>query len=166
MSGLDYVSYEKYYSEIIVPMIKEYCDSNAGVIVIPSVKEKIWTHYEEFNNHCKNSYMRDKSKLLDRHKVVACYMYAILRANPMICTLAFQNGDNSSLLLNERLALCFGMTLLRALIFDEISHLSDPKLRKKVSDVFEDDISFPSVNHGDYKHNLLTQLYHTKELLV
>lgn len=162
MSGLDYISYEKYYEKVISPVILEYCDSNSGVIVLPDAKDKIWNNYVKFNCHCKNDYMQDKEKLLDRHKVTACYMYAILKTNPLICTVAFQNGDDSSILLNERLALCFGMTLLRALICDEIVHLTDADLKKKVSVVFENEIAFPGVNHGDYKNNILSQLFHTK----
>ncbi|MBD5473349.1 MAG: hypothetical protein HDR20_10830 [Lachnospiraceae bacterium] len=162
MNGLDYASYEKYFDAIIAPVISEYCDSTADVVVLPNIKDKIWNYYVEFNEHCKNEYMRDKNKLLDRHKVVACYMFAILKTNPMVCVIAFQNGDKSSMLLNERLALCFGMTLLRALICDEIEKLDDSELKEKVTAVFENDILFPQANHGDYKGNLLSQLYHTK----
>ncbi len=162
MSGLDYTSYEEYYNRVICPVIHEYCETNAGIIVLPNAKEVIWENYIKFNCHCKSEYMRDKEKLLDRHKVVACYMYAIVKANSLTCTVAIQNGDSSSILLNERLALCFGMTLLRALICDEIEHLSDPIQKRKAESVFENEIDFPKTNHGDYKNNLLSQLYHTK----
>lgn len=162
MNGQDYTSYEEYYDRVIDPVIQEYCETNAGIIVLPNVKEKIWENYKKFNSHCKSEYMLDKEKLLDRHKVVACYMYAIIKTNPLICTVAIQNGDISSILLNERLALCFGMTLLRALICDEIEHMFDVDQKRKVKHVFDGEIAFPETNHGDYKSNLLSQLFHTK----
>lgn len=162
MSDPDYASYEKYFDLVIIPVISEYCDSAADIVVLPDIKDKIWNYYVDFNEHCKKEYMRDKNKLLDRHKVVACYMFAILKTNPMACSIAFQNGDKSSMLLNERLALCFGMTLLRALICDEIENLTDNELKEKATAAFESDIMFPKTNHGDYKGNLLSQLYHTK----
>lgn len=162
MNGLDYKSYVEYYETVIVPVVSEYCDQNAGVIVLPNAKEKIWENYEEFNCHCKHEYMKDKQGLLDRHKVTACYIYAILKTNPLVCTIAFQNGDDSSLMLNERLAFCFGMTLLRALIHVEISKLTDEELKKRATAIFDNQIGFPKVNHGEYKSNILSQLYQTK----
>lgn len=163
MGGLDYESYQKYYTKVISPVISEYCDLNGGVIVLGNAKEKIWENYVGFNTYCKDEYMRDRSKLLDRHKVVACYMYAILKTCPMICTIAYENGEDSYLFLNERLALCFGMTLLRALIYDEIMHVPNKNLKEKVKTIFQDEIAFPETNHGNYKDNLLQQLYHTRK---
>lgn len=163
MGGLDYSSYEKYYDQIIYPVMLEYEEKNAGVILSPNAKEKIWDSYAEFNMHCKKHYMKDQEKLIDRHKLIACYMYAILQAEPIFCTISFQQGDNSALLLNERLSLCFGMTMLRALICEEITYLkANRDFKDKIRSIFEDDICFPKTNHGDYKHNLLVQLYHTR----
>lgn len=163
MGGLDYPSYQKYYDKVIDPAILEYGESYAEIVALPYIKDKIWDYYVEFNEHCKNKYMHNKNKLLDRHKVVACYMFAILRTNPIVCVTALRNGDQSSMFLNERLALRFGMTLLQALICDEIESLPGNELKEKVTAVFKKDIIFPGVNQDDYKQKLLAQLYHTKD---
>lgn len=55
------------------------------------------------------------------------------------------------------------MTLLRALIRANAKKLSNEEMKKKVLDAFDGELVFPKTNHGDYKQNLLFQLYYTKK---
>lgn len=163
MMGFDHDSYKSYYKNIIQPVVNEYCSENYGVKIRPDAEELIWKNYVKFNRHCREEYMVDPQKLADRHKIVACYIYAIIQSNILSCELSKQLGDEKDLLLNERLALCFGMTLLRAFIRTNAKELQDMVLRNKVLEAFEGELNFPKTNHGDYKSNLLLQLYHTKK---
>ena len=107
--------------------------------------------------------MWNPDKLADRHKIASCYIYAILKTDVLACSLSKQYKDEKNLLLNERLALCFGMTLLRALILGNAKELKDEEVRQLVKKAFYGEFLFPKVNHGNYKQNLLLQLYYTKK---
>lgn len=163
MLGFDHDSYQIYYQKIIQPMINDYCNKESSIEVHPYAENLIWRNYVKFNRHCREEYMDDPEKLTDRHKVVTCYIYAILQADILYCSLSKQLGDDLNLLLNERLALCFGMTLLRALIRGNAKNLKDEEIKKKVLSAFDGEMNFPKTNHGDYKQNLLFQLYYTKK---
>lgn len=163
MLGFDYDSYQIYYQKILQPVINDYCSTESGITVCPDVESLVWKNYVKFNRHCREEYMNDPDKLADRHKITTCYIYSILRSNILDCSLSRQIGDDKSLLLNERLALCFGMTLLRALIRANAKKLTDEEIKKKILVAFDGELSFPKTNHGDYKQNLLFQLYYTKK---
>lgn len=163
MLGFDHESYLGYYHKILEPVINEYCANEYGIEVRPDAEDLIWINYVKFNRHCREEYMRNPDSLTDRHKIVACYIYAILKSDILSCSLAKQLGDEKNLLLNERLALCFGMSLLRALIRGNIKTLKDEEIKRQVREVFKDEFAFPTTNHGEYKQNLLLQLYYTKK---
>lgn len=162
MRGIDYKSYLGYFSKIIDPVAKSYCHSQLGLVFHPNAKELIWNKYVEFNEFCKDNYMKNSEKLLDRHKVCACYIYAILDADVLKNVMAIKNGIYDDFLMNERLALCFGMSLLRALILQETEDLKDDNDKELLRKAFNGEFLFPKANHGDYKNNLLIQLYNTK----
>ena len=162
MNGKDYKSYLSYFSIVVEPVAKDYCYNQLGLVFDSNAKELIWKKYVQFNEFCKNNYMKSSEKLLDRHKVCACYMCAILDANVLKNVLAIKNGIYNDFLMNERLALCFGMSLLRALILQESERLAKEEDRVSVKAAFDGEILFPKANHGDYKENLLVQLYNTK----
>lgn len=124
MLGFDRDSYQIFYQKIIVPVIDEYCANDYGIEVKPDAEKLIWINYVKFNRHCREEYMWNPDKLADRHKIASCYIYAILKADVLACSLSKQYKDEKNLLLNERLALCFGMTLLRALILGNAKELN------------------------------------------
>lgn len=163
MLGFDHDSYQKYYQQIIEPVINEYCSKEYGIEVRPDNQELIWKNYVKFNRHCREEYMNNPEKLTDRHKIASCYIYAILQADVLHCPLSKQLGDRTNLLLNERLALCFGMSLLRAMVRGKAKGIKSEEIKEKVLKAFEGEIMFPKTNHGDYKENLLFQLYYTKK---
>lgn len=163
MLGFDHDSYQKYYQEILQPVINEYCSEESGIEVHPDAESLVWINYVKFNRHCREEYMNNPEKLADRHKIATCYIYSIIQSNILDCSLSKQLGDDKNLLLNERLALCFGMTLLRALIRANAKKLTDEEMKQKVLDAFDGELAFPKTNHGEYKQNLLFQLYYTKK---
>jgi len=158
MLGFDETSYNIYYEQIIRPVVNEYQRETFGLKVREDAKERIWKNYVKFNRHCREEYMLEPEKLTDRHKIVACYMYAIIKADVLVCDLSIQMDDDRHMLLNERLAFCFGMTLLRSLIRAKAKELKDETLRENVRKAFDSEPIFPNVNHGDYRDNLLYPL--------
>ena len=158
---MDYRSFCIYYDSIIEPVLAEYVSSTPGLVLHPFRKARIWSEYLFFNQLCKTRYMKEEAHLIDRHKVVACYIYAVEKAHVITSTVSLQEGDDTHLLLNERLALCFGMSVFRALIMDLADGLEDPEMRRKAMEVFVDDFTFPECNHGNYIDNMRSQLYFT-----
>lgn len=74
-----------------------------------------------FNRHAKLTYMQDAGSKLDRHKVCACYMYAIIKSNTLCCHLADSDTEQSYLALNENLAITVGMSILCAFVLSSIN---------------------------------------------
>ena len=99
MLGFDLESYQIYYQKIIVPVINEYCAKDYGIEVKPDAEELIWINYVKFNRHCREEYMWNPEKLADRHKIASCYIYAILKADVLACSLSKQFKDEKNLLL-------------------------------------------------------------------
>jgi len=160
--GLDYESYEKYYAIGIKPIVDDLLNQYNNVVFKDNAKEVIWEEYKLLNNRCKYG-MKNPINLLDRHKVVACYMYAIEKANVLLLVDSFKKGDNTNLLLNERLAVTFGLSMLRSLVLDLAERIIDEKVRAKIQEAFENDIALPKCTHGEHNENLLWQLYYTRQ---
>lgn len=77
---LDRASYDKIWEQLIFLESQNYTkEFEPFVSLTPNAQEEIWQKYVALNQKCKQTYMKDVSKLLDRHKVAACYMIAIDR---------------------------------------------------------------------------------------
>lgn len=162
---IDENSYNTIWNDLIERVIKDYSQRFAEIIVSHNAKELIWEEYLKFNKHCKLNYMCETNGKLDRHKVCACYMFAIVKANTLNCGLADCESENKYLCLNENLAVTVGMSLLRAFVVtaihnnDEYSEKEKEELKKKI----DNGIIFPKCNHGDYRENFVTELHFARE---
>lgn len=117
---IDRTSYNKIWSILVKPTMEDYSNRFSEIVIVHNAQEVIWQEYIKFNEHCNLQYMQDVYGKLDRHKVCACYMYAIVKANVMSCKLADSNTEKSYLALNENLAITVGMSLLRAFVLTSI----------------------------------------------
>lgn len=164
MSGQDYESYCSYYETGINQIISDYKKLYDSLIIHPNAKERIWDEYKRFNNICKDRYMSHPDHLIDRHKVTACYIYAIVKARVIVSEESLKSGDDTNLLLNENLAYTFGFSLLRSLILSLAEALEGKTAidyKDRIFEVFEGDFAFPQCSHGKYKDNFISQLYFT-----
>jgi len=73
-------------------------------------KDDIWSQYDGVKNLVKTHYMDDKEGLLDRHKCAACFIVACLNG------LKINEDEGQNNLNREKLALFFGLTVLRTFI--------------------------------------------------
>ena len=161
----DKYSYQQIWEEVICPTIEVYQNRFAEITVAHNAEEAIWEEYTKFNRQCKTFYMLDAEGRLDRHKVCACYMYAITRAGVMSCQLADSNTEKRYLALNENLAITAGMSLLRAFVLSSIhsnEKLSDQE-KETLSSRIDGGIVFPACNHGVYRENFASELHYTNE---
>lgn len=162
---MDKNSYQKIWEVVIHPTIQDYQNRYSGIVVSHNAQESIWQEYMNFNKHAKLTYMQDVGGKLDRHKVCACYMYAIIKANILSCQLADSDTEQSYLALNENLAITVGMSVLRAFVLssincnEELSEATKGTLGKRI----DGGIIFPDCNHGDYRNNFASELHYTKK---
>ncbi len=162
---IDKNSYNDVWNIIISPTIRDYQNRFAEITVAHNAQEIIWEEYTKFNLHCKTTYMQDASGKLDRHKVCACYMFAIVKAGVLGCRLADSDTERSYLALNENLAITVGMSLLRAFVLSSIK--SSEELPDNVKEIYrnriDDGIVFPECNHGVYRENFVSELHYTND---
>lgn len=162
---IDKGSYQHIWEQIIDPVIKDYQNRFAEVDVAHNAQDVIWQEYVRLNCHCKEYYMRDVGGRLDRHKVCACYMYAIIKASVLSCRLAEGNTEQRYLALNENLAITVGLSLLRAFVISSIDNSKE--LSKEEKDFYQSRIDggivFPQCNHGVYRENFASELHYTNE---
>lgn len=142
-----------------------------GIVVSERAEGDVHSEYDRFNEYCSANYMEDPNKELDRHKVVACFILAIVSASPISLPSDFaiegRAKDEQVFLrsINENFAISVGASLLRAFMLciakgkpaGSFSEL-DENLREGIpfDELFE-------VNHGErYTENLAVSLYYSK----
>lgn len=160
----DRESYEIIWLKVIKKELDNYQSLYVNCVeLIPNVKEEIWEKYVSLNLYCKENYMRFPDGKIDRHKVAACYMIAIIMLKPM--RVVGKIGDKAiPLALNETLAITVGFSLVRAFAISAIREKVD--MNEESANVlvakFEDGIKIPDeslVNHGIYLDNYANELY-------
>lgn len=161
-------SFNEVWQMLIKPSIDYFLKNVPNVKCTSSVKDDIWNAYTALNEHCKNTYMHDCNGRLDRHKVVACYMFAILKAYPFSFELPLK--ENLIFTLNEHLAIQIGISLLRAFLVAPIDTSEEedyPKIYPEYDlEIFENGFKFPQkeneeIYHGEYRSNFALELYFT-----
>lgn len=161
----DYEAYCDFWEMVISPLLGAYEEKYSGITIDKYAKEIIWTEYYRLNQLCKLYYMEEADGLLDRHKVCACYIYAIVKSQVMDCELAKTLRERRYLALNEQLAITAGLSLLRAYIESSIdaNHELDDDKKKVFKTRISEGIKFPHTNHGTYRDNFASELHYTRE---
>lgn len=163
MVFIDRNSYNQIWSVVINPTMEDYANRFSDIAIAHNAQEVIWQEYVKFNRHCKTQYMEDAGGKIDRHKVCACYMYAIVKANVMSCKLADSDTEQRYLALNENLAITVGMSLLRAFVLASID--SSEELSVEQKELYKSrivgGIIFPACNHGVYRDNFASELHYS-----
>ena len=163
MSNLhpDRESYVVIWEKVIHPEIRNYQKKYPGCFdLMPDAKEAIWEKYVKLNSYSKLNYMKYPEGRLDRHKVAACYMIAIIMVSPMSIK---ADAPLPCLALNEGLAITVGLSLVRAFTISAINRNSDLKNEEKdqLIQKFNNGIKIPDgelVNHGKYLENFANEL--------
>ena len=145
----DRESYEIIWQDIIEREIHNYKLKYVNCIeVIPNAKEEIWKWSSEGK--------------IDRHKVAACYMIAIVTLHPMIF-IGEVDGQQVDIAINETLAITVGLSLVRAFAIASINNNKELQQEDKVEMIskFEKGIKIPNenlVNHGIYIQNYANEV--------
>lgn len=162
--GKDRDSYDQLWETVIAPEIESYredFDSSSPVFtelkmrlnVYPDAKELIWKRYCYYNSKCKMLYMAPPEDgtdfLLDRHKIAACYMAAIVSVQPIVL-FSKETDEPSSYPISEFLAITTGLSILRSY------------LEFSTGQAFEHGILYPPksmVQNGNYTNNFARELH-------
>ena len=100
---------DKYIADIEELQEKENCKC---IKVKAYAKRKIFKYYQRKRDEIKNNYMEKPAKSLDRHKVAACMMYAVLRSKVLKVNRFIPHIPTKLLMANEYLAVYVGLNIV------------------------------------------------------
>lgn len=164
MSDIYKENYDVIWNCTILPEINRYKDTVVAVSCKNTMEIDIRNSYQRFKNHCKTRYMLDPEKRLDRHKVAACYMFAILESEPL--SLNIECDDDVLITINEHLAITVGLTILNAFLHaKKAEDMDDTDISELKEQYFlnEKDLDLPSTPQGDYRDIFAAELYFTRK---
>lgn len=157
--------YNDFYDKVIkkcIIGIKEYADkrlSDSSCLTDQrNARKRIFKNYQNKRDFVISNYMSKTSTVaLDRHKVAACMIYAILKAKPLKVNRMIANLPEKILLCNEYLAFFVALNIIEMYKKDEL-------LENGITDDYE--IIIPKSYHEDdtpnntYESNLCKSLYY------
>lgn len=160
---ISFKAYNIIWSEVIYKIISKYQTEHLDLIVDNDAQQKIWENYMLFKDKCRSCYMSNPNGLLDRHKVSACMIYAIIKSDVIYDSVPKKNTGRVYDALNEDLALTTGLSLLRAFIITAIEESKMSAEQKRLNlDKFINGLKYPKPFHGNYRENFLAELHYTR----
>lgn len=146
--------YNDNWENVIKPEIEQLIkDPRVSCPSLRRARKRIWKAYKAFNKHCSNNYMQDPEGLLDRHKVSACYMYAVAVARPLKIDCDVPS-DSPQAIANERLAVTLGISILLQYmvgLLEAVKNEDGEDLPPLSADLLEDiDREIDSLKKGDF----------------
>lgn len=126
-------SFDKFYEIVIqrcIEEIKRYAEKIGFADLEcfrlkgknPRLDMSIYRNYQKKRDFIKYNYMSKEIPVaLDRHKVAACMVYAILKANPMKVNMWIPNLPEKIVLANEYLAFYTALNIIEMYKLDEFN---------------------------------------------
>ena len=113
--------FDEIWDNVIIPIYDEI-SPREDFYIKRNAKNRIYKQYQKQKNFIKFNYMEDVHKHLDRHKVGACLMYAIVKVQPIVIKKKvliskFIHKESYSYkytLLNEHLALYTALSVIES----------------------------------------------------
>lgn len=152
--------FEDIWDNIILKLFSEMTPQK-DVFIAPRSKKKIFKEYQKQKTFLKLNYMENPNTHLDRHKIAACMLYAIVKVRPIKIKKfsvwrKFISGTRYTpefLMLNEYLGLYTAFSIIESFRVYEQS--------------IDKDITFPrngisqpiTINGEDYIYNTCLDLY-------
>lgn len=134
-------TYNLLCNRIIIPVFKHYQKTHGGILFPEYEFAEIRSYYEDLIGYAKRHYMSNQEGLLNRHKVSAALMIAILKAKPIkkISSdyyIPNKNSEPTAWPFNERLAITVALSVLRCFIDARVYYAFSGKLISRP--IFED----------------------------
>lgn len=103
-------TYEVIWRDGIRIKAEQIVNENLGIVVFDfQAKDRIFKEYCKLRDYTKVSFMRNADGLLDRHKVCACLILAIVKSKPLVYE---EHDSDMKKIFNENLAMTVGLSLL------------------------------------------------------
>lgn len=123
--------YNDFYDTVIkkcIDRIIENAESNECDYKESRCKRSIYKHYQIKRDYIKDKYMQKTAEAaLDRHKVAACMMYAILKVRPIKVNRYIWRLPEKILLANEYLAFYVALNIIEMYKKDELKEKLNSK---------------------------------------
>ena len=154
--------FDEIWNNIVLPIYKEITPENEFYIK-HYANEKIYKEYQKQKNFIRYNYMEDINTHLDRHKIAACIMFAIVKVHPLkikkrTLLRRYLNKtpyEKRYVLLNEYLALYSALSVVESFRQDDIKNQRINFDRPGVCQ--------PMTTNGEsYIHNTCLDLYFAK----
>lgn len=116
---------------------------------------RIYDYYEKKRLYIRRYFMNLESKPMDRHKIGAVMIYAILKSRPFLVAKTIPKLPNQLLMANEYLAFYVALNIV------ELYRMDDALSNENRSD--RNNLILPTTYHGDsYIENVCKALYYVK----
>lgn len=162
--------FEKVWETTIYETFLRIQKKVGGVICPPDSAKLISDYYDELRKHAKMWDMSPETELLNRHKVAAAMMIAILKAKPIkkvdpMFYVAGQNNQSVVWPFNESLAITTALSILRSYILERVDQ-AFPESGEAVSrqrfegvckedrDIFAEEIPLPDAERSQWEWEL------------
>lgn len=122
-------------------------------------KSKVFKCYQQKRDEIKNHYMEEpekNGKALDRHKVAACMMYAILKCRVLKVNRFVPHLPNQLLMANEYLAVYVALNIIEQYRIDEGKEMPENKL------IFPITYHEAPSEESDFLNNMCKGLYYLR----
>ena len=134
-------TFNNIWKTIIKPTYNRLQNTHGNLHLPDCEADVIKTHYLDAINYAKEHYMMDENGVLNRHKVAAAMMIAVLKAKPIKKTdpIFYQTDENGKLPIwtfNEHLAITVALSMLCTFIDARVDFAFSGKLVSRA--IFED----------------------------
>lgn len=159
--------YDKLWLNVISAQHNKYINDVYSLKERNNSKRIVFELYNMFIDKCKKEYMYHSEHIVDRHKVCACMMYALVEAHSLDFDFnGDQCDDENFQTFNEKIAITTGLSMLRAFVIASAKKELPPDESSEVIRRFDDGVKLPEnefINHGEYIENFAVELYFTRK---
>lgn len=160
--------FDELWENVVLPIYKEM--NKEGILSLKrSARKRVYKEYQRKKTYIKQNYMKNENTHLDRHKIAACMLFAIMKVYPIRVKLsavwekycAKERFGKEYELLNEYLSLYTAFSIIESFRGYEASVTEEEYPAKGF---LRNKISLPETSNGqDYLYNTCLDLYFSKQ---
>lgn len=160
--------FDELWNEIVLKTIDDLSDKNT-IYLKKNAKKRVYKQYQAKKTYVKNNYMLFGNTHLDRHKIAACMLYAIMKVYPVKIRMGAiwkkhkedEKFSREYQLLNEYLSLYTAFSIIESFRVYGIDHSDEEYPTKGFT---RKRITMPETSNGqDYMYNTCLDLYFSKQ---
>ncbi len=160
------VKFDEIWDKIIIPKIESLKTKHRSLTINANSKEAVRNRYQD-QNRLYHDYMHDATGRLDRHKVSALFVDAILYVEPFQDLLKIEKGSQIQTqsfereLANEFLAWFAGTSIMKSFLVERLRRLNQPNTQRDISEKWprEPEVEAGSISYSD---QIIRNLYISK----